>query len=130
MARDDLLTPTGYAGGGIDSKLSSLQIARNFATAKSTTTTTSTSSTSGAGTSSGSSGKETEGEDEEDSLTSFARAGPTHDSLAPFCWGTKEAFDVTPHHGHPECFNYSWAPINPSNPIVTALIFTTTTTTK
>lgn len=38
--------------------------------------------------------------------TSFARAGPTHDDLAPFCWGDKLARMT--HEGHPHCFNFSW----------------------
>ena len=84
MARDDLYEPTGFAGGGIDSKCSSLALARAPA--------------AGGGA---------------DPLVSYARAGPTHDALPPFCWGRDSAMDLTPHAGHPECFDYSWAPVVP-----------------
>lgn len=38
------------------------------------------------------------------SLKAQANAGPTHDQQPVFCW---KKLDLTPHHGHPECFNFS-----------------------
>jgi len=39
-------------------------------------------------------------------MVTFARVGPTHDDLPPFCWNTLE--EVLPHRGQPHCFNYTW----------------------
>ena len=79
MARDDL---KGYAGGGIDSKCSSIAAIR--------------------GDEDGASAP----------LLSMARAGPTHGPLPVFCWEDLPA-STTPHEGHPPCFNYSWASVQP-----------------
>lgn len=44
------------------------------------------------------------------SMSTFARVGPTHDSLPPFCWNATQLGHLIsmPHEGHPECFNYTW----------------------
>ncbi len=79
--------PTAYAAGGIDSKCSSLRTSRSWGAA---------------GTGGG----------DADSLLAFVRAGPTHDSLSPFCWADKPDLAAsTPHAGHPLCFNYTWEAI-------------------
>jgi len=80
MCRSD---PVGFAGGGIDSKCSSLAASRGGAA---------------------------------DPLVTFARAGMTHDSLAPFCWSAvgRTAMAATPHRGHPDCFAYAWDAIAPA----------------
>lgn len=45
-------------------------------------------------------------------LVSIARAGPTVNSLDPFCWSSMP-YDDTPHHGHPQCFKYQWGALQP-----------------
>ena len=48
----------------------------------------------------------------------LARLGPTHDTLEPFCW---HKFDYVRnvrglplvHHGHPDCFDFSWTQFPP-----------------
>lgn len=82
MARDDLLSPTGDASGGIDSKCSSLSESRSDGGV--------------------------------DSLLTHTRAGPTYDPLPPFCWDGTQVMDLTPHKGHPDCFEYDWADVNPA----------------
>jgi hypothetical protein len=73
----------GFAAGGIDAKCSSLMTSR------------------------------TSEDGEVDSLVTHTRAGPTHDSLPPFCWDGKEALDATPHRGHPNCFDFEWGDVQP-----------------
>ncbi|CAE8588097.1 unnamed protein product [Polarella glacialis] len=41
-------------------------------------------------------------------MATFARVGPTHDDVPPFCWGENPKFDRVPHKGHPRCFNFTW----------------------
>mmetsp|Transcript_19246 Transcript_19246/g.25067 ORF Transcript_19246/g.25067 Transcript_19246/m.25067 type:complete len:374 (+) Transcript_19246:475-1596(+) len=50
-----------------------------------------------------------------DALVTHARAGPTHDSLPPFCWNGTQALDATPHRGHPACFDYDWNDVQPKS---------------
>ena len=84
MARDDL---EGYAGGGIDAKCSSILTVRGASASASAPAAP---------------------------LMSLARAGPTHDPLPAFCWEDQPGGGIaTPHEGHPDCFNYSWTPIQP-----------------
>lgn len=133
MARGDLLAPRGWAGGGIDSKCSSLRTARaanpTTTTAAATTTTLATATAALAGTvaaeaaeaavsQAAAAGRGAAAASAEDPLVSFARAGPTHDSLPPFCWANLGPLEeaATPHAGHPACFNYSWAAFAPQAP--------------
>ena len=36
----------------------------------------------------------------------YARMGPTHDDVIPFCWSNQEG--VYMHNGQSDCFNYNW----------------------
>ena len=47
-------------------------------------------------------------------MTTYARAGPTHDNEPAFCWDDKPQFLLTPHRGHPSCFSYEWGPVSPA----------------
>jgi hypothetical protein len=89
MARDDL---KGFAGGGIDAKCSSILTVRGPPPSAS-------SAVAGSGSA---------------PLKSMARAGPTHGPLPAFCWkDVPLASATTPHAGHPACFDYEWAAIQP-----------------
>mmetsp|Transcript_104811 Transcript_104811/g.306082 ORF Transcript_104811/g.306082 Transcript_104811/m.306082 type:complete len:558 (-) Transcript_104811:134-1807(-) len=39
-------------------------------------------------------------------MITFARVGPTHDDLLPFCWSASP--EDLPHRGQPDCFGFVW----------------------
>mmetsp|Transcript_5079 Transcript_5079/g.15062 ORF Transcript_5079/g.15062 Transcript_5079/m.15062 type:complete len:190 (+) Transcript_5079:2-571(+) len=53
-------------------------------------------------------------------MATFARVGPTHDDLPPFCWSASP--EALPHRGQPDCFSFSWERLWPgrSEPLLFA----------
>lgn len=45
--------------------------------------------------------------------TSYAQMGSTHDQQPVFCWPDNSQ-TPNPHHGHPQCFNFSTVPMTPA----------------
>jgi hypothetical protein len=119
MARDDLRpmdSPFRKLHGGVDAKCSSLLLSRNPSNL-------------------GINGHRADDDDDDaewaadtddegivrhhkprDALVSRVRAGMAHNPLSPFCWdiGSKDDVD-NPRKGHPECFDFDWGDVSPSN---------------